>query len=944
MPPATSSADARLRELPELPATHPYARFLRDVEKPARYVGGEPFERRKDWNLVDARVCLAFPDLYEIGMSHLGFKILYKILNDHPRTLAERAYAVWPDMERALRAHGEPLRALESARPLRDFDVVGFSLQYELTYTNVLQMLELGGLPLRADERRDDDPLVLCGGPSGTHAEVLVPFVDAVLLGDGEEKALEIALAWVGSRGLGRAARLAALARIPGVYVPSLYPTHVDDATGFEVVDRPSDAAVPYPVQRTIVPSLDPYPFPTDGPVPTSTAIFDRMGIEIARGCTEGCRFCQAGMIYRPVRERAPEDVLRTIREAIRDRGYDEASLTSLSTADYSAIAPLVRAASDSLAGTDVKLGVSSLRAYGLGEGVLDDLVARRTSGLTFAPEAGTQRLRDVINKNVTEQQLLETAERVFDRGIDAMKLYFMIGLPTETDEDVLGIVETAKRALDVGERLRGRKRVRVTASVSTFVPKPHTPFQWCRTIGADEIARKHAVLRAAARAARVDLRLHAAAGTFVEALLSRSDRRAGALLLAAYREGARFDSWDSEIVLAAWQRALRSVPVDVETMLGTLPVDARLPWDHLDVGLAPGFLAREYRRAVAGRLSPPCGKVAGSFVHAEDVETARGQTRPLVCYRCGVACDMTAMREERVAKLVQLGALRKAPARVVVRSKDGRRMRGVDQGEKARIRVLYVKRAKLAYSAHLDIIRLVPRMLRRAGLGSILAEGFAGRAVVSFGPALGLFVPSLGECFDAEVRADDVAGLDDVALGERLSAAAFDGLEVLAAVRLGPNDAALNRVLAEAAYVLGVPPHLLDEVGGEDGARRSLATALAADTLPFIRDHKGREKHLDARPLLLGADAGEGSLTLARAGLAPGLYPVKVRTRLAVDGGIKPSELPTVLLGLAPGSVSVVREGCYAHDATGRAVSPLDLAAFRRRNDAPRPTDEVPA
>ena len=437
------------------PAEHPYASFVHLVQKPARYLGGEFGARRKAWDGVEARVCLAFPDVYDIGMSHLGFKILYKILNDDPRTLAERAYAPWIDMEAQLRSRGLPLVSCESARPLRDFDVVGFSLQFELTYTNVLMMLDLGGIPLRTDARGEDDPLILAGGPSATHPEPLSPFVDAVVIGDGEERTTEVALVWTRAKSAGvpRAGRLEAIARLKGVYVPSLYDTRLEADTGFTVVDRARVDGAALPVVRTIVDDLNRFPFPDDSPIGGPEAIFDRMSIEIARGCTEGCRFCQAGMIYRPVRERDPQQIVDTVVSAVTKAGYDEASLTSLSTADYSCIAPLVKKVADALTPKRVSLGVSSLRAYGLEENVLDDVARVRATGVTFAPEAGSQRMRDVINKNVTEEQLWETAERVFSRGWQSMKLYFMIGLPTEEEEDVREIPRVGGRARAIGKR-----------------------------------------------------------------------------------------------------------------------------------------------------------------------------------------------------------------------------------------------------------------------------------------------------------------------------------------------------------------------------------------------------------------------------------------------------------------------------------------------------------
>ncbi|MCC6215504.1 MAG: TIGR03960 family B12-binding radical SAM protein [Polyangiaceae bacterium] len=885
---------------------HPYEPFLAGVEKPTRYTGAEHGARRKDWGQVAARICLAFPEIYDIGMSHLGFRILYRILNDDPRTLAERCYAPWVDLDRELVRHGRLLVSLESARPLADFDVVGFSLQYELGYTNVLRMLDLGGVPLRADRRSDADPLVVAGGPVATHPEPVAPFFDAILIGDGEEAAGEIALSWVRGRraGLSREERLVALAQLPGVYVPSLYEVEREASTGLLVVTGPREGLagrVPFPVKRRVVADLSRFPFPDDGPVGGPEAIFDRMSIEIARGCTEGCRFCQAGMIYRPVRERDPRDVVDTVMRAVERSGHDEVSLTALSTADVSCIAPLVHELVARTAPERVSLGVASLRAYGLGEDVLDALGAVRASGLTFAPEAGTQRLRDVINKNVTEEQLTETAERAFSRGFDRMKLYFISGLPTEDDDDLRGIVALGARTLAVGRRL-GR-RPAVTVSVSVHIPKPHTPFQWCAMDPAEELTRKQGVLRDAARAVRgLQLRLHHDASSVLEGVLARGDRAVADAIEAAYHAGAWFDTWTDRLRLDAWNDAFASVGIRQEAYLGTLPIDARLPWSHLDVGLEPGFLQREYRRALAGRASPPCGKVAGQAVHATNAADARASTRRLVCYDCGVACDLDRMREDRIVALERMGAheprrlpvlAEGAPARPPApRRAAPEAARPARAGTAERFRLRFEKTGPAALLGHLDLGRELGRTLRRAGLRIAYTQGYHPKADLSFGPALSLGIASLDEHVDARLL--DAPGVDEVLA--RLAGAAAPGLRFLAAARLGPQDAGISRVVRGAEYVVAVEPVAGDPVP----AARRVEAFLARSEAVVERVVADRRKSVDVRAyverLTLGDDAALAALDAAGVP-APGVV-LCARMAITQAGAAKVSELVQAVFG----------------------------------------------
>ncbi|HEY6560602.1 MAG TPA: TIGR03960 family B12-binding radical SAM protein [Polyangiaceae bacterium] len=907
---------------------HPYARFLHEVEKPTRYTGSEHGTRRKAWDSVRARVCLAFPDVYDIGMSHLGYRMLYKILNDHPDTLAERAYAPWVDMQRALIEHGKLLVGLESGRPLCDFDVVGFSLQFELTYSNVLTMLDLGGIPLRSSARAEDDPLVIAGGPVATHAEPMALFLDAILIGDGEEAATEIALCWVDAKreGLSRQERLERLARIPGVYVPSLYATALDADSALEVVTGPIVDAAPYPVERRLLEDIDRFPFPDDGPVGGPEAIFDRMSIEVARGCTEGCRFCQAGMIYRPVRERDPEAIVDTVLSALKKSGQDEVSLTALSTADVSCISPLIKRLVEHTAPERVSLGVASLRAYGLGSDLLDDMRKVRATGLTFAPEAGTQRMRDVINKNVTEEQLLDTAQRVFSRGYDKMKLYFICGLPTEEDEDVLGIIDVGKHALAVGKRVG--KRPKVTVSVSVHVPKPHTPFQWCAMDSLAQIAHKQRLLRDAARGVKgLGLRMHEAKASLLEGVLARGDRRLGPVIERAYLHGARFDSWDDQLKIDAWHEAFAFYGIDTSVYLGTLPVTARLPWDHLDIGLEDGFLAREYRKALHDRLSPPCGKVAGTFIHHTNAADAGQDNRRLVCYDCGVACDLTRMREQRIEYLVKLGVKASQPVPVpdtpvpgphpvpdpnpaptpdpipqppepnpnptVARAPWRPPQAG---GTPERYRLRFAKTGPAALLGHLDLIRELPRAIRRAGIKAAYTAGFHPKPDMIFGPALSLGVASVDEY--VEVKLIDAP--EPQTLVARLNGVTCDGLSFLAAARLTASDPSLAKLIDQARYVIALPELSLSELGGRAGLEARVSEFLATESLRVRREIKGIGKWIDVRQLVadLRVAGEESHALLERAGFVGRIVPLDVTIRLSQQGSAKVSEVVEALFG----------------------------------------------
>lgn len=890
---------------------HPYAEFLDQVEKPTRYTGAEHGIRRKDWNSVECRICLAFPDLYDIGMSHLGYRMLYKILNDNPRLLAERCYTPWTDMMDMLRKHDQPLRSLETHHALREFDVVGFSLQFELTFTNVLLMLDLGGVPLRAADRGEGDPLVVAGGPVATHAETMALFFDVIAIGDGEELAAEIAITWAEAKaeGLSRRQRLERLARLEGAYVPSLYVVSEDPETGFQVVTGTLSPAAPLPVKRRLLADINAFPFPDEGPVGGPEAIFDRMSIEVARGCTEGCRFCQAGMIYRPVRERDPNEVIATVERALAKSGQDEVSLTALSTADVSCISPLIKQLVEKTAPERVSLSVASLRAYGLAEDLLDDMRRVRASGLTFAPEAGTQRMRDVINKNVTEEQLLETAERTFSRGFDNMKLYFMIGLPTETDEDVKGIVHVGRNALSVGYKHR-KGRAKVTVSVSTHVPKPHTPFQWCAMDSLDEIRRKQSVLKnTAASAKALTVRTHTSVTSLLEGVLARGDRKLGPVIERAYRNGAKYDSWDELLRLDLWEEAFEHFGIDRSKYLGTIPVTARLPWDHFDIGLEDGFLLREYRKALASRLSPPCGKAKGMFIHHTNVPEARADERKLVCYDCGIACDMSQMREERITFLENMGATvaptatddkvrlplvtEEALPTLAQAQFNPELLRPVREGKPERWRFRFEKKGPTALLGHLDLLRELPRVIRRAGLRIHYTAGFNPRPDLSFGPALSLGVVSLDEYVDVKLLSPPA---DREVVLARLREASAEGLHFLEARPLGEQESRVNVGISGATYLLAIATkviHGLSPTGSLEPLENAIAGFLQAPSTKVMRRIKGVGKVVDVREFVEELAIEDWhKATLAHAGLVGDLIPIRAKVRISQTGAVKSSEI----------------------------------------------------
>lgn len=775
--------------------------WFSQIKRPSRYLGNEINAIKKDPAAIDVSVVLAFPDVYEVGMSHLGFKILYRILNHTAWLAAERAFCPWIDLEEELRKRKQLLTSMESKQPLAEFDIIGFSLQHELTGTNVLTMLDLAGIPFLAAERGRTFPLVIAGGPACFNPEPFASFFDAMVIGDGEEVFPEICRNVREAKLQGRETKrelLSKLAQIHGVYVPAFFETKYNGDGTVRTIDPLLEGYEK--VTKALVPDIDRYPFPTDQVVPYTELVHDRLAIEISRGCTRGCRFCQAGMIYRPVRERKPRSVLKHAEEGLNLTGFDDLSLLSLSSGDYTCLGPLLRTLMDKQARDNIALSLPSLRVDSLDPEWFEQIKRVRKTGFTIAPETGNDRLRRSINKALTNQDILRMARAVYGAGWNLIKLYFMIGLPGETEEDLQSIIRLSKEVMGCA---RGRgKRPKLNVSIATFVPKSHTPYMWVPQLSLEESRRRIGIIQEGLRKSKIRVKWNDPEMSWLEGIFARGDRRLTAVLTDAWNRGARFDAWGECFDRALWKGALERYRLDPDFYLARARSPEELfPWDHISAGVTKAFLIREWKRSLNGQATPDC----------------RFQ-----CLECGV-CDheridpVLCNREETLPRTQPPLKTSGLPVR--------------------RYRITFSKTGDARHLSHLELMRLFMRAFKRAGLDLVYSKGFHPMPKMAFDTALPVGTESIQETLVMQVFDTLPAGT----LNERLKVQLPEGIRVVA----------LEEVTHEGKNLKPSESHYHITIQGQHLDRRHIEDFLQSDTFPVTRDGKKGRQIINARALV---------------------------------------------------------------------------------------------
>ncbi len=801
------------------------AKILPFVLKPGRYIGNEINIVSKDERDIDIRFALAFPEVYEIAMSYQGFGILYHILNKEVDIWAERVFCPWTDMEKLMREFGLPLYSLESFTPLKEFDIIGFTLQYELTYTNILNMLDLSGIPIWQKDRKEDDPFVVAGGPCSCNPEPVAGFFDAILIGDGEEASVEIARTVNNGHKQAKSRRqiLADLSLLRGVYVPALYKAEYD-SNGLFTGIKSLSKQVPARILTRIQPELKAEYYPEKPIIPLIEVTHNRLSVEVMRGCTAGCRFCNAGMIYRPARERPREDVINQITAGLENSGYKEASFLSLSISDYRDLSNLMIDSREALLDRDVNVSFPSMRLDSFTEEIARFTSSVRKSGFTFAPEAGSERLRQVINKNISAENLYSSVKIALENGWKHLKFYFMIGLPTETKEDIEAIAELIENSVKIS---RAFGKVMFNISISPFSPKAHTPFQWERQNTKEELLEKVYLLKDKFSGMRqVKFNWHDPDVSFIECVLGRADRRMAEVIYGAWNGGAIFDGWSEYFILNRWLQAADEAGLSLESFTGEININSPLPWDHIDKGVMKNFLLRERNCA---------------YQEISKVDCKQG-----TCYGCGIQRKKSFHQYADCYTELDLikqksGSDSKIPIKVKLKESHKKKEKILPENSR-RFRVRYEKKAYSRYLSHLDLIRIFERACSRAEVPVVFSQGFNPHPKISFGPSLSLGCTSEAEYMDLDI---------DSNFKKELSAAVNpflpDGIKITDAKEIKNKVPALTAAINKSEYLVSLHSVNWSEAEFE----KSLTKLLRSEKIEIERIVKGKYKNVDIRPYI---------------------------------------------------------------------------------------------